>query len=727
MSSIVMVTMLVVAWTVFFWSFARRFKLLMSGKPEVRWDNVVERIKGTILYAFGQQRMPRYPLTGWAHIAIFFGFMILLLRSMVLWGRGALDPSFNLDFVFGPIDEMNLLGLGYALVKDLFAVVVLVAAVVALVNRVGNKPKRLTQSFEANLILGIIITMMIADMLYDGSELLLHGDGAPGAFRWWEPAGFAMANVMAPLSLGPAVLEVTAQIGFWTHSALVLLFLNLLPYGKHFHVVTSIPNVFLRDLRSPGRLPPIENLEDLPEGERFGLGQVTDFTWKQMLDFYSCTECGRCTDMCPANLTGKKLSPKHVTIHLRNNLYGRAHELLGDEPEEKVGKAAEEPPAEGPAMFGHGADAVPAITDLVPKVVDPEMLWACTTCRSCERECPVFITYLDKIVGMRRHLVLDLGEVPPDLAKALRGLETNSNPWNISAMDRAKWSKGLEVRVFGEMEKEEAQKVEYLFFVGCAGSFDDRAKKIASAMVQLLNAGGVDYAILGEEEQCTGDIARRAGNEYLFQEMAKANVELLGGYGVKKIITMCPHCYNTFKNEYPDFGGKYEVLTHVEVLLDLVRQKKLDPAERVDAKVVYHDSCYLGRYNDIYDQPRELLAAIPGVTLVDAERSRDRGMCCGAGGAQYFKEEEPGDERVNNRRIDQLLETRAGTIASACPFCMTMLTDGLKAQEKDEEIGQLDVAELLARSCGFVKDKKAKAKAKDEEKPKQEETAEASD
>lgn len=725
MSSIVMVTMLVVAWTVFFWSFTRRFKLLMVGKKEVRWDQVVERVKGTLLYAFGQQRMPRYPLTGWAHIAIFFGFLILLLRSMVLWGRGILGPEFNMDFAFGPIDEMNVLGQGYSAVKDVFAVVVLVAAVVALINRVGKRPKRLTQSFEANLILGIIITMMIADLLYDGAEILRANSLAAGPFRWWEPAGHTLATVMAPMGLQPEALQVLAQIGFWTHSGLVLLFLNLLPYGKHFHVVTSIPNVFLRDLKPTGRLAPIENLEDLPEGERFGQGEITDFTWKQMLDFYSCTECGRCTDMCPANMTGKKLSPKHITIYLRNNLYGRAHELLGDEPEEKVGKASEEGAGEQKEpMFGHGADAVPVINELLPRVVDPEMLWACTTCRSCERECPVFIQYLDKIVGMRRHLVLDQGEVPPQLAQALRGMETNSNPWNISAMDRAKWTKGLEVRTFGEMEKEEAQKVEYLFFVGCAGSYDDRAKKIAAALVQLFNKAGVDYAILGEEEMCNGDIARRAGNEYLFQEMAKALIEVFGNYGIKKIITMCPHCYNTFKNEYPDFGGTYEVLTHVEVLLDLVRQGKLEPTEKVDARVVYHDSCYLGRYNDIYEPPRDLLAAIPGIALADAERSRDRGMCCGAGGAQYFKEEEAGDERVNVRRINQLLETSAGTIASACPFCMTMLTDGLKAQNKEEEIGQLDIAELLARSCGLIKDKKAKG---DDAKKAEETTAGATD
>lgn len=696
--------MLLVAWTVFFWSMQRRFRLMLSGKPEVRWDNVIERVIGTIRYALGQARMPRYPLTGWLHVVIFFGFIVLLLRTLILWGRGAYQPEFNLDFLLGPIAEMNALGLLFSVAKDIAAVVVLVAAAIALYNRVVNKPKRLTQSFEANLILVIIITMMIADMLYDGAEILLHAGGhGEAGLHWWEPAGLAMARLLTPLSDNTAVLESLSEIGFWTHSGLVLLFLNLLPYGKHFHVITSFPNVFLRELRSPGRLPPIDNMEEIEEDERFGAGQVTDFTWKAMLDFYTCTECGRCTDNCPANQTGKLLSPKHFTIHVRNNLYGRQGELLGEEDDELIGRAADLPPPEGPAHFGHGDDAVPAVHELIPAVIKPEVLWACTTCRACEQECPVFLSYVEKIVGMRQHLVLDLGEVPTELAQALRGMETNSNPWNISSMDRAAWAEGVDVRVLGEMDQEEAKEIEYLFYVGCAGSFDDRAKKIAKAMVLLLNEAEVDYAVLGAEEQCTGDIARRAGNEYLFQEMAKANVETFAKYGVTKIITMCPHCYNTFKNEYADFGGDYTVLTHAEVLLDLVDQKRLKPTNSIKSTTVYHDSCYLGRYNEIYDDPRHLLGKIPGISVVDhPEKCRDRALCCGAGGAQYFKEEEDGDERVNVRRISQLLETNADTVASACPFCMTMLTDGLKAQDKDEEIAQLDLAELLASSCGLV-------------------------
>jgi Fe-S oxidoreductase len=715
--------MLVVAWVVFFWSISKRFRLMALGKPAMQWDNIVDRTVGTLKFAVGQARMPRYPFEGWLHIIIFFGFLVLLLRSIILWGRGAYDPEFNLAFLFGPIHEMNLLGQLYTLAKDLVALAVLTAAAIALYNRVVNKPARLTQSSEANLILVIIITMMFGDILYDAAEILLYHAVHPehAGFAWYEPVGHVASMILAPImaAFGAEItmpastgLLVVSGIGFWVHSALVLIFLNLLPYGKHFHVVTAIPNVFLRDVHSPGRLPPIENLEaameEMEDDDRFGVGQVTDFTWKGLLDLYSCTECGRCTDNCPANQTGKKLSPKHLTIHLRNNLYGRQGELLGEEPEEVVGAKADEPPVEGPIHFGHGKDAVPAVPELFPAVVDPEEVWACTTCRACERECPVFISYVDKMVSLRQHLVLDQGDVPQELANALRGLETNSNPWNISSMDRAKWASGHDVRTLGDLSEEEARGVEYLLFVGCAGSFDDRAKKVAVAMVRLLNEAGVDYAILGSEEQCTGDIARRAGNEYLFQMMAQANVEVFGKYNVKKIITICPHCFNTLQNEYPDFGGNYEVLTHSGLLLDLVRSGRLKPTQRVDGSAAYHDSCYLGRYNEIYEQPRELLEAIPGLSVVDnPEKCRDRALCCGAGGAQYFKEEEPGDERVNIRRTNQLLDTGCTTIATACPFCMTMLTDGLKAQDKEEEIAQLDLAELLAQSCGLSKKKKA--------------------
>jgi Fe-S oxidoreductase len=387
-------------------------------------------------------------------------------------------------------------------------------------------------------------------------------------------------------------------------------------------------------------------------------------------------------------MTGKKLSPKHLTLDLRDQLYASEAELTG-----KAAKAATPEGASEPDAAATGGAHKP----LVPDVIDPDVLWACTSCRACEEQCPVLITYVDKIVQMRRNLVVIRGEFPSELNKPFEGMEVNGNPWNLARVDRKTWAEGLDIPMASD-----APDAEVLYWVGCAASYDDRAKKIARSTAQLLKKAGVSFAILGEEESCTGDPARRAGNEYLFSMLAETNVATLNGYqesgGLKKILTTCPHCFNTLANEYPDFGGKYEVVHHTDYLLELVMQKKLLPTESVKAKVAYHDSCYLGRYNDIYDSPRAVLAAIPGVELVEAEMSRNKGLCCGAGGAQMWMEEQNKD-RVNVKRTGQLLATGAQAIASACPFCMTMLSDGLKAHER-EEVRQLDVVELLAESCG---------------------------
>src|SRR5687768_8194820 len=418
-------------------------------------------------------------------------------------------------------------------------------------------------------------------------------------------------------------------------------------------------------------------VEKASEGEdlgaaRIGYARLEHFPWKDNLDFYTCTECGRCSDNCPAFITGKLLSPKQLTLDLRNRLYGKT---------------------EGPK-------------DLVPELIKPEVLWACTTCRACEEQCPVNIGYVEKIVQMRRNLVTIRGEFPSELAKPFEGMETNGNPWNLARVDRTAWTAGLEIRHI--KDKPDA---EVLFWVGCAASYDDRAKKIARATARLLAQAGVDFAILADEETCTGDPARRAGNEYLFSMLAEANVATLNGYmeqgerGKKKILTTCPHCFNTLLNEYPDFGGKYEVIHHTDFLLGLVAEGKLKPTKEVRSRVAYHDSCYLGRYNNIYDPPREILRRIPGVELVEVEYwTKNKGLCCGAGGAQMFMEEQNKD-RVNIKRTLQLIETGAKTIASACPFCMTMLTDGIKSQSKEDQIKNMDVVEMLAAACGVFETK----------------------
>jgi Fe-S oxidoreductase len=740
--------------------------------------------------------MDYYQPAGIAHKLIFAGFLVLLLRSLILWGRG-----FQPDFNFWWFAPWQPLGHAYEFLKDTFAILVLLGTSVFVYYRVIDPQKRMTLHFEGLLILMIIAAMMLADMTYDGAALQLVAhraefcNGAAGtadqcakiatvlapypttAPTAWElfpsPAGSLMSSMFDGFR-APTLLFL-AHAGFWTHSTLVLLFLNLLPHSKHFHIITAIPNVFTRDLEPKGRLKPMaENAEKLmekvgaageladPASAAVGVARIEHFSWKALLDFYTCTECGRCSDNCPAHLTGKILSPKHLTLDLRNHLYGREREFIereggpkgsngvadghghgehahgdgghgdehgeaghahGHEEGDGHGEAGHEPGDDhghghGPVYPENPVISPPVLTKPVDlkEVIHPDVLWACTTCRACEEQCPVLISYVDKIVDMRRNLVLVKGEFPSQLGNAFNAIEVNGNPWNLSRMDRSNWAEGLGIPTMAEFPK-----APVLFWVGCSASYDDRAKKIARATAKLMKAAGVEFAILGQEENCTGDPARRAGNEFLFATLAEGNAATLNAYhakgGIRQVVTTCPHCFNTLKNEYPDFGCKLEVIHHTDFLLGLLAEKKLNPRKPVQGKVVYHDSCYLGRYNDIYDSPREILKRIPGVQLAEPDRwKKQQGLCCGAGGAQMFMEEQNTD-RVNVKRTLQLIDALAtpngapngeaghdhegGTIASACPFCMTMLTDGLKAQGMEERVAQLDVAELLERSCAL--------------------------
>ncbi|WP_394842869.1 (Fe-S)-binding protein [Pendulispora brunnea] len=766
-----MTVLLVVAFGAFAIAAGRRWLLLRTGRSADRFDRLGDRVKAVWRYAFVQEKMDYYQPAGIAHKLIFIGFVVLLLRTLILWGRG-FSPSWNL-LVLAP---WMPLGKVYEFMKDTVGLMVITGVCIFFYYRVIRPMKRTTLSTEGLVILGIIFTMMVADMVYDGAAFVLaerdtslcgitghelvsadqckaiativapYGDeGHVGWSPFPSPAGTFFAMLFQGLS--PTLLIVLAHAGFWIHSALVLLFLNLLPHSKHFHVITAIPNVFFRDLAPAGRLPLIsatlptpapaadapstegaaegateaappekkpysETLMELvgaagesedPTALPIGVGRIEHFSWKAILDFYTCTECGRCSDNCPAHRTGKVLSPKHLTLDLRNHLYSREKEFIhqkkeNSSPEPKKEDASSQPNAEGAAEATKTANGVQAI-DLVSNIIHPDVLWGCTTCRACEEQCPVMISYVDKIVDMRRNLVLVKGEFPHELQKPFQGMEVNGNPWNLSRMDRAGWAEGLEIPTFAERPN-----TPVLFWVGCAASYDDRAKKIARATARLLKKAGVDFAILAEEENCTGDPARRAGNEFLFAMLAETNAAVLNGYkeqgGIRQIVTTCPHCFNTLKNEYPDFDAKFEVVHHTDYLLGLLAQKKLDPQNPVTGRVVYHDSCYLGRYNGIFDSPRDILRAIPGVELVEAEYwTRQRGLCCGAGGAQMFMEEQ-NQNRVNVKRTLQLVDAvKQGTVASACPFCMTMLTDGLKSQNLEERYTTMDVAELLDRSC----------------------------
>jgi Fe-S oxidoreductase len=779
-----MLTMIVALSAAFAWSANRRWQLLKVGRSENRSDNLIERLKGTYVYAFAQKKMGYYPLAGLAHKLIFIGFLVLLLRSVMLWGRG-FDPAFSL-WVFGakpahlPLVGDVPLGDIYGFVKDVTASLVVFGAAVFLYFRAVKQEARMSLSGEGILILGIIITMMVADMVYDGASIALwrHWTGmtcaaddavtcerihrltahfggpataeAAGWHLYPDPAGSLFAVMLD--DAGPENLTALALAGFWAHTALVLIFANLLPHSKHFHIITAIPNVFARDITPRGRLPfmgtsekigeMVEKAVEEPEtAAPVGVARIEDFTWKAILDFYTCTECGRCSDNCPAHKSGKILSPKQLTLDLRDHLYGREGELLNRPGGPKGLEADAHGQAHGHAPgadhvaddehgqdvhdddHGHGHDdhddhghhepvypenpiPIPEVAskpiDLVANVIHPDVLWACTTCRACEEQCPVMISYVDKIVNMRRNLVMVKGEFPSELAGPFQALEVNGNPWNLARIDRGNWAEGLGIPTMAEFPT-----APVLYWVGCAASYDDRAKKIARSTAKLLKAAGVEFAILGQEETCTGDPARRAGNEYLFAQLAEQNTATLNGYqeqgGVKQIVTTCPHCFNTLKNEYPDFGAKFEVVHHTDFLLGLVAEKKLVPRKKVEGKIVFHDSCYLGRYNDVYESPRDILKSIPGVELVEAEGwNRQKGLCCGAGGAQMWMEEQNKD-RANVKRTLQLLQTEAKTIATGCPFCQTMITDGLKAVSREEEIRQLDVVELLEESCALDK------------------------
>lgn len=751
MNPAAMLILLVAALAVFSWSAIRRWQLLRTGRFVARFDRIPERIAAVLRFAFAQEKMGYYQPAGLAHKVIFGGFLVLTLRTIVLIGRG-FDPSWNL-LVLGPTQP---LGMVYEFAKDLVALLVLGGVSVFLYYRVIRPQRRMTLSFEALLILGIIAMMMVADVLYDGAAaVLVHehaarcGAGTPAdLFAGHElchriatvvaplggpaevhtdlspfpaPVGSAMAMLLSKLHVEPAALLTLAHVGFWTHAGLVLLFLNLLPHSKHFHVITAIPNVFFKDLSPRGRLEPMaENAEKLmekmmaaaempdPTAAQIGVAKVEHLSWKSVLDFYTCTECGRCSDNCPAHKTGKLLSPKHFTLALRDHMYEHEKELAeremrwGPRPEEAAaadgGEPGIDPEALANAREGATQPPVYAPVNLVPEIIHPDAIWACTSCRACEEQCPVLISYVDKIVEMRRNLVMIQGEFPHELQKPFQAMEVNGNPWNLSRMDRAAWSDGLGIKTFAD--KPDA---EVLYWVGCAASYDDRAKKIARAFARLMTAAGVDFAILGQEESCTGDPARRAGAEHIFAMLAETNAAVLNTYkeqgGMKTVVTACPHGYNTLKNEYPDFGAKLDVLHHTEYLFKLLGERRLVPKKPVRARITYHDSCYLGRYNDVYDAPREILKLIPGVELVEPEYwTKTRGLCCGAGGAQMWMEEQ-NQNRVNVKRTLQLVDTGATTVASACPFCMTMLTDGLKSQSLEDRIQQMDVAEILALSC----------------------------
>ena len=635
------------------YSLSRRFQVLRSGRPEDRFDRIGERIRHLLVYAFGQKKMFDDPFAGLYHLLIFYGFLVVSLRTITMVLEG-LFSGWELPLLHTPV------GHAYLFSKDVVELLVLVGLALAVWRRGFQRKDRIVQSWSAWQVIILIAMLMVTDLGSEGARIAA-GD-IEGSYL---PVSSAVAGVLSGLSLES--LQIIYSSLWWLHLLTLYYFANELPYSKHFHVYTSLFNVFFAKLDPPGKLATMD-LENVDEDTRFGIATVTDFTWKQMLDMYTCTECGRCREFCPTTLTHKPLQPVLYLKTVRDQLYREQREILAD-------------PGDG----GHASKH-----ELVPEIVDPEVIWACTTCRWCERACPLDITYVDKLVDQRRNLVLESAVFPDEAQPAFRGYEVNGNPWQLPAEERADWAEGLDVPLAAEAGGD----FEYLFFVGSPGSYDDHGKKVSRALVRILQEAGVSVAILGPEEVSTGDAARRLGNEYLFQMLAMQNIETMNGYGVKKIVTNCPHVYNTIRHEYPDFGGKYEVVHGTQLVADLVRFGRVKLTNSLGLDLAYHDPCYLGRTNGEYDAPRFLLKAIPGVKVREAELSRETSMCCGAGGGRMWLEEKLG-ERINQTRFAQLEQAGTTEVAVACPYCYSMLSDAQK-ELGHEKAKSYDVIELVA-------------------------------
>jgi len=653
--SIILVVLLAAAFAVFFRRVIQIVRFISLGQGTISLGRLVTRFTDLVVKGF-LQRLVLRELSGLGHALIFWGFLVITYGTLEGLIAGVF-PGFSFAWM-GPIYWlMNTC-------QDIMGFLVVCALAVSVFRRLVLRPKRLeatlAHTMDALIIVGLILVLIVA--MYAIRIM----DPRPG----FTPVAYILGAVLlGGPSAGPEAYPLALPVFEWLHNAVILGFLVYIPYSKHLHLVTALPNLFLREDRVVGRIEKLD-LED-EEAESFGKTKITDYTKKDLLEVAACTECGRCHEACPAQATGKPLSPRDVVLGLKDHLFEEGPALLKDRNAEMK-----------KTLFGD--------------VISGDVLWACTTCMACEDVCPVEIWQMSKLFGVRQARVLMEGDFPEEAQLALRNMETQSNPWGMAQEARADWAKDLGIKTLAE-----DAEVEYLWYVGCAGSYDQRYIEVSTAFAKLLQHAGVSFGILGSEEFCCGDSAKRIGNEYLAQMMVQQNVEVMNGYGVKKIVTACPHGFNTFKNEYPQYGGDYEVIHHAELIDKLIREGKLKPKGKAgDGGITYHDSCYLGRYNNIFDAPRNVLKAASGVDAVELGRTRNKSFCCGAGGGRMWMEESIGTN-IYADRAREVIDTGVGTVATACPFCMTMMMDGVK-DEGRPEVKVKDIAEIIAESLGLT-------------------------
>ncbi|WP_174734750.1 (Fe-S)-binding protein [Mesobacillus harenae] len=662
-----------------------RIEFIKLGRKVEFEKKLKERLERVWVNVFGQKKLLKDKKSGLIHVMFFYGFILVQFGAIDFIWKG-LSPGSHLPL--GPLYA------GFTFFQEIVTLTILVAVVWAFYRRYVEKLVRLKRGFKNGLVLLFIGGLMLSVLLGNGMGMIWHGHEA----TWTEPVASAIAIIFS--GIGTTASIVIFYISWWIHLLFLLAFLVYVPQSKHAHLIAGPANTYFQDDKT--KLKKID-FEDESQ-ESFGVGKIEDFDQIQMIDFYACVECGRCTNMCPATNTGKMLSPMDIIVKMRDHLTNHGAVVTSKQPwvptfafsNTKGNQLAL-------AAAGQGAEEAAAAVEYSPSligdVITEEELWACTTCRNCEDQCPVMNKHVDKIIDLRRYLVLTEGKMDPDAQRAMTNIERQGNPWGLNRKEREDWRDqrdDVHVPTIKEMKKS-GEEFEYLFWVGAMGSYDNRSQKIALSFARLLNEAGVKFAILGNKEKNSGDTPRRLGNEFLFQELATKNIEEFEKNEVKKIVTIDPHAYNIFKNEYPDFGFEAEVYHHTELLAELVREGKLTPRYEVNETITFHDSCYLGRYNEVYDPPRDILKSIKGVTLHEIERNREDAMCCGAGGGLMWMEEETG-HRINVSRTEQALAVNPTVISSGCPYCLTMLSDGTKAKEVEETVSTYDVAELLEKA-----------------------------